>query len=198
MEPVEPSRTTLRTLPSLARWGKCYAITREEKQELAGLDIMETPDGPFGFIVDGDELIAAGWSGDPQRLLAHVHPSLRPSRLDDSPGYLRTVRLLVADYYAGDHSAPARAEVKQLSGEFRLAAWRALREVPAGQLVSYAELAELAGRPSAVRAAASACSRNAVALFVPCHRVVRSDGSHGGFAYGLDLKERLIGRELSR
>jgi methylated-DNA-[protein]-cysteine S-methyltransferase len=51
------------------------------------------------------------------------------------------------------------------------------------------------GRPAAVRAAASVCARNAAALFVPCHRVLRSDGSMGGFAWGTAVKERLLARE---
>ena len=67
--------------------------------------------------------------------------------------------------------------------------------MPAGQIVTYREFAERAGRPAAIRAAASACGRNAAALFVPCHRIVRTDGSLGGYRYGLDIKRWLRAHE---
>jgi methylated-DNA-[protein]-cysteine S-methyltransferase len=70
-----------------------------------------------------------------------------------------------------------------------------LRDVPAGAPVSYAEYARRSGRPAAIRAAASACARNAAALFVPCHRVLRTDKTLGGFRYGLDVKRWLIAHE---
>ena len=72
-----------------------------------------------------------------------------------------------------------------------------LRTVPAGEPVTYTEFAELAGRPAAVRAAAMACARNAAALFVPCHRVLRLDGSLGGFRWGLDVKRWLLAHEAA-
>ncbi|MFN3925139.1 MAG: methylated-DNA--[protein]-cysteine S-methyltransferase, partial [Pseudarthrobacter sp.] len=70
-----------------------------------------------------------------------------------------------------------------------------LRLVQPGQPVTYARYAELAGNPRAVRAAASACAFNAAALFVPCHRVIRTDGSLGGFRWGLPVKRSLLARE---
>jgi methylated-DNA-[protein]-cysteine S-methyltransferase len=61
--------------------------------------------------------------------------------------------------------------------------------------VTYTEFARLAGRPSAVRAAAMACARNAVALFVPCHRVLRLDGGYGGYRWGVPVKQLLLDHE---
>jgi methylated-DNA-[protein]-cysteine S-methyltransferase len=69
--------------------------------------------------------------------------------------------------------------------------------VPAGAPVTYAELAAKAGRPAAVRAAAGACGSNAAALFVPCHRVLRTGGALGGFRWGLDVKRWLLDHEAS-
>lgn len=100
-------------------------------------------------------------------------------------------------YYDGDIDAPGSVAVHQASGPFREHAWNVLREVRPGEAITYTEYAERAGRPAAVRAAASACAMNAAALFVPCHRVLRSDGSLGGFRYGLPIKERLLAREVS-
>ena len=76
-------------------------------------------------------------------------------------------------------------------------AWEVLRTVPAGAPVTYAEFAAKAGRPDAVRAAAGACARNAAALFVPCHRVIRTGGGLGGFRYGLEVKRWLLDHETA-
>jgi len=78
---------------------------------------------------------------------------------------------------------------------FQEAVWRALREIPAGETRSYAQIAAAAGRPSAIRAAGSANGANNVAVLIPCHRVVRTDGSIGGYAYGPDIKRELLARE---
>ncbi|QAY69343.1 methylated-DNA--[protein]-cysteine S-methyltransferase [Xylanimonas protaetiae] len=103
----------------------------------------------------------------------------------------------VRAYYAGDLAAPGAVPVRQVSGEFRAHAWDVLRGVAPGEVVTYTQYAERAGRPAAVRAAAGACAMNAAALFVPCHRVLRTDGSLGGFRYGLPIKESLLTRERS-
>lgn len=73
--------------------------------------------------------------------------------------------------------------------------WKALREIPAGQTRTYAEVAAIVGEPRAVRGVASACARNKVALTVPCHRVIRGDGSLAGYAWGLEVKASLLEAE---
>lgn len=78
---------------------------------------------------------------------------------------------------------------------FQEAVWQALRRVPAGETVSYAALAAMAGRPRATRATGSACGANPVAVVVPCHRARRGDGSAGGYAWGLARKTALLSRE---
>lgn len=78
---------------------------------------------------------------------------------------------------------------------FQEAVWRELRRIPAGETRSYADIAAAVGKPKAVRAAGSANGANNVAVLIPCHRVVRSDGSLGGYAYGLPIKEKLLKRE---
>ena len=79
--------------------------------------------------------------------------------------------------------------------EFQQRVWQALRNIPAGQTRSYAQLAQAIAQPGAVRAVGSACGANPIAVLIPCHRVVRSDGSLGGFHWGLDLKQQLLLRE---
>jgi AraC family transcriptional regulator of adaptative response/methylated-DNA-[protein]-cysteine methyltransferase len=78
---------------------------------------------------------------------------------------------------------------------FQERVWAELRKIPPGETRSYAEIAAAAGKPSAVRATGSANGANNVAVLIPCHRVVRSDGSLGGYAYGLDIKRELLARE---
>ena len=78
---------------------------------------------------------------------------------------------------------------------FQQKVWDELRRIPAGETRSYAQIAAAAGNPTAVRAAGSANGANNVAVLIPCHRVIRSDGSLGGYAYGLDIKRALLERE---
>lgn len=78
---------------------------------------------------------------------------------------------------------------------FQEAVWRELRKIPAGETRSYADIAAAVGKPKAVRAAGSANGANNVAVLIPCHRVVRSDGTLGGYAYGLPIKRELLKRE---
>ena len=80
---------------------------------------------------------------------------------------------------------------------FQQAVWRELSRIPPGETLSYAALAARAGKPNAVRAAGSACGANPVALLIPCHRARRTDGSLGGYAYGLPIKRKLLEREAA-
>ncbi len=79
--------------------------------------------------------------------------------------------------------------------EFQRRVWRAISAIPWGETRSYAWLAMKAGRPTAVRAAANACGANPLPIVIPCHRVIASDGSIGGFSSGLNLKRRLLAIE---
>ncbi|MEV4658349.1 methylated-DNA--[protein]-cysteine S-methyltransferase [Micromonospora sp. NPDC049301] len=157
--------------------------------------VLNTPTGPLSILAGPDgEVRAAGFTPDPAALLPLVHPTLRAPlrpRADLGP-----VSVAVRSYLDGDLTAIDAVPVRQSSGgEFMAHAWQVLREVPPGTPVTYTRYAALAGRPPAVRAAAAACARNAVALFVPCHRVLRIDGTLGGYRWGLDVKKWLLGHE---
>lgn len=78
---------------------------------------------------------------------------------------------------------------------FQEAVWRELQRIPKGETRSYAQIAAAVGKPAAVRATGSANGANNVAVLIPCHRVVRTDGTLGGYAYGLDIKRELLRRE---
>lgn len=89
------------------------------------------------------------------------------------------------------HSLPLDIQ----GSSFQQRVWQVLREIPAGSTVSYRELAEKIGQPKAVRAVAAACAANSIAVLVPCHRVVRSDGNLAGYRWGLERKRALLARE---
>jgi methylated-DNA-[protein]-cysteine S-methyltransferase len=161
---------------------------------------VATPPGPFTVIVqtDGDGrdvVLASGWTADIADLLVVVHASLRPAgseRVEDLP-----VLRVVEKFFAGDVAAIDDVPVRQRSGPFLTEAWEVLRTVPAGHPDTYAAFAARCGRPTAVRAAANACARNAAALFVPCHRVLGSDGGLGGFRWGTPVKRWLLDHEAA-
>ncbi|GAB07614.1 methylated-DNA--[protein]-cysteine S-methyltransferase [Gordonia amarae] len=154
---------------------------------------VDTPDGPFTLIVDDDgRVLGSGWTTDRQAVLDRIHRDIRPTEVAE--GITRAAED-VAAYYAGDLAAVIATPVLQQGTDLQRLGWSALREIPPGQPLSYTGFAAVVGNPGAVRAAASICARNAPALFVPCHRVLRSDGSLGGFAWGTDVKDSLLRRE---
>ncbi|MFC4605568.1 methylated-DNA--[protein]-cysteine S-methyltransferase [Rhodococcus kronopolitis] len=156
---------------------------------------VPTPVGPFTTVVDADSaVLAAGWTADAEQLRALIHPDLRPADLTER-AELGAVTRAVTDYHDGNLTAVDSVVVRQHSGEFLVHAWDVLRSVPAGDPITYTEFAARSGRPAAVRGAASACARNAAALFVPCHRVLRVGGDLGGFRWGLPTKRWLLDHE---
>ncbi|MFL6733777.1 MAG: bifunctional DNA-binding transcriptional regulator/O6-methylguanine-DNA methyltransferase Ada [Sphingomicrobium sp.] len=91
--------------------------------------------------------------------------------------------------------APSHVPLDVAGTAFQEAVWQELRKIPPGETRSYAQVAAAVGKPGAVRAAGSANGANHVAVLIPCHRVVRSDGSLGGYAYGLERKRKLLDAE---
>jgi methylated-DNA-[protein]-cysteine S-methyltransferase len=155
---------------------------------------IQTPIAPFTALVDEDgAVLASGWTADIDALLPVIHPALRPVEVVE--GDIGDVADAIVRYHDGDLSVIDTVTVRQRSGPFLEHAWDVLRTVPAGAPLTYTEYAAKAGRPLAVRAAASACAKNAVALFVPCHRVLGTDGTMRGFRWGTDIKRALLAHE---
>jgi len=161
---------------------------------------VATPPGPFTVLVGTDPsgqevVLASGWTDDIDALLPVVHRSLRPTWVEKAD------RLPVLDtvdaFFSGRIDAIDDVAVQQRSGPFLEDAWQVLRTVPAGSPDTYAAFAARCGRPAAIRAAANACARNATALFVPCHRVLGSDGGLGGFRWGTPVKRWLLDHEAA-
>ena len=108
---------------------------------------------------------------------------------------LAGVTQVISNWIDGDLNAFNQLKVRQPGGEFMQECWKELRKVKGGKVVSYAQLATLAGRPLAVRAAGTACSSNLIAPIIPCHRVVKTGGHLGNYGFGLPLKAALLKHE---
>lgn len=125
--------------------------------------------------------------------LRREFPQASLERVDEGSDDFLAPRLqAVADALAG---LPARVDVDLVGTAFQKRVWDALMRIPPGRTRSYAELAAALDAPRGARAVARACAGNRVAVIVPCHRVVRGDGSLGGYRWGLPLKQQVLERE---
>jgi AraC family transcriptional regulator of adaptative response/methylated-DNA-[protein]-cysteine methyltransferase len=127
------------------------------------------------------------------RDLCRRFPQSRP--IGGDPGFADLIAKVV-----GFIEAPRRGldlPLDPLGTAFQRRVWRELREIPAGKTASYADIARRIGAPRAVRAVAQACGANAIAVAIPCHRVLRSDGALSGYRWGVARKNALLQREAA-
>ena len=153
----------------------------------------KTPIGNLNLIADEHVLLGANLSN-----VSALKAGLDKAESEREFKIVKSIPIisdLIADYFAGDLSAINGISVRQPGATFSQAAWKAMRKVRAGAVISYADLADRAGSPAAVRAAGSACAKNAIMLVVPCHRIVKSGGALGNYAYGVNKKEWLLRHE---
>ena len=150
----------------------------------------KTPIGTLNLIAHEDVLLGANLS-TLSALKASLDEEDRTREIREMKS-IPVISELISDYFDGDLSALDAIKVRQPGAHFSQAAWKAMRKVKAGKTLSYADLADRAGSPAAVRAAGSACAKNAIVLVVPCHRIVKTGGSLGNYAYGLNKKEWLL------
>lgn len=155
---------------------------------------LPTPAGTFTALHDGEGVLATGFTADPDSLRRLLPASRRAAPLRPA-GDADPLGATLAAYFAGDLHAIDDVAVSARGTAYQQRVWATLRTVEPGTPVSYAELARRTGSPAAARAAGSACGRNPTAVVVPCHRVVRGDGSLGGFAWGLEVKRWLLDHE---
>ncbi|WP_194409231.1 methylated-DNA--[protein]-cysteine S-methyltransferase [Microbacterium cremeum] len=162
----------------------------------ATIQTLDTPDGAFTLLADdAGRVLASGWTDDADRIVGRLRPADRPATVRGIPAHETDAAAAVVAYYEGETGAIDRIPVLQHGTTMQRAGWEALRRIAPGRPLTYAEFAAELGSPHAVRAAASICARNAPALFVPCHRVLRTGGALGGFAWGLEVKQSLLARE---
>jgi methylated-DNA-[protein]-cysteine S-methyltransferase len=157
------------------------------------LSTLSTPIGNLNLIADEHVLLAANLSNI--KALKESLSQKDSERDIKSISRIPIISDLIGDYFDGDIAALNAISVRQPGAPFSQAAWKVMKKVKAGNVISYGELAERAGSPNAVRAAGSACAKNAIVLVVPCHRIVKTGGALGNYAYGLDKKEWLLRHE---
>ena len=147
-------------------------------------------DSPVGVLTlaAGPRGLCALAFGDRMPRLAGPAREGRPSR---------EIAAALEAYFGGDLRAIDGLEVDPQGTGFQRRVWAALRTIPAGTTWSYAGLARFVGQPTATRAVGAANGRNPVALVVPCHRVISSDGTLGGYGGGLEAKRWLLRHERS-
>jgi len=164
---------------------------------------LPTPAGLLSVVISAADGVVRAAGFESVGLTAHRLPAelrargireLNPGEAAADPAFGVVVRA-VQRYASGDGAALDRVPAEQHGGPFFQAVWTAMRAISPGETATYAELAAAAGRPAAVRAAGSACARNLLAPFVPCHRVLRTGGDLGGYYYGLATKRALLVHE---
>ena len=146
----------------------------------------KTPIGTLNLLADDQILIGANLS---------TVSAFKAGRDVKVVKLIPVVSDLIHDYFAGDLAALNGIQVRQPGAAFSQAAWKAMRKIAPGKTWSYADLAAKAGSAAAVRAAGSACANNAIMLVVPCHRVLKTGGALGNYAYGVDKKQWLLSHE---
>lgn len=154
---------------------------------------LKTPVGALTLISREHILIAAGFTSQDELLssISKQDRQLESKKVSQIP----IISDLVSDYFDGDLRALDGIKVDQEGEKFSQSAWRVMRKISPGRTLTYADLAKRAGSEDAVRAAGSACARNLIALVVPCHRIVKTGGALGNYAYGLKYKQWLLSHE---
>jgi len=169
----------------------------------------KTPLGDFHMIIERwtdtkgapVDVVRASGFGSLSSLRKRLPPELISISLSGkpsgSPAGLHPYQKAIVSYFKGDARAFDSVRFAQSGNDFSEKVWKAIASIPYGETVSYQKLALMAGNPKAVRAAGTACGANRLILFVPCHRVLRSDGGVGEYLYGKKRKKSLLEHEVS-
>ena len=156
---------------------------------------IDTPVGPLLLAATDKGLVRIAFERENHEHVLETLATRLSPRILRAPGRLDKAAFEIDEYFSGSRTAFDLALDRSLSGGFRRAVHEHLPSIAYGHTLSYTQLAHLAGNPKAVRAAATACATNPLPIVVPCHRVVRADGSLGGYVGGLDVKSSLLGLE---
>ena len=152
--------------------------------------VQKTPVGNIYLIADSGILIAAGFKS-----LNSLQNRLSPSdklRKIEPIEKIPKISKLIDNYFEGRLDALNLIQVRQPGAQFSQKVWKVMRAIPVGMTISYAQLAKKSGSPAAFRAAGTACGNNLIAPIIPCHRIIKSDGTLGNYGYGVAIKEKLL------
>jgi AraC family transcriptional regulator, regulatory protein of adaptative response / methylated-DNA-[protein]-cysteine methyltransferase len=185
----ETSTARLGMTPTAARRGGEGAVIRFAVGEASlGSVLVAATDKGVAAILIGD---------DPEALARDLQDRFpRAELVGGDAGFERTVAQVVGLIEAPGRGIDLPLDIRGTA--FQQQVWRALRAIPAGRTATYAEIASAIGRPKAVRAVAQACAKNPLAVAIPCHRVVRTDGDLSGYRWGVERKRALLDREAAR
>lgn len=156
--------------------------------------MMDSPLGQLVIAATDHGLCAVHFGSthaESEALLRREYPRAKITRDDKRLRYWVTA---IQNYFQG-HDFASHLSLDLRATAFQQRVWQALRKIPYGETRSYSEVAEAIGRPKAARAVARACATNPVALVIPCHRVIRNDGSLGGYGGGIARKKKLLEHE---
>lgn len=158
------------------------------------IQTMDTPIGELRLASRDGTLVAAFFDDDWERIERRVERRFPREELVPASGGNGAGGALRA-YFEGDLAALDSLAVDPGGTAFQAAVWKGLRGIPVGRTASYGELATRVGSPRAVRAAGTAAGANPIGIVIPCHRLIRGDGTLGGYAGGLDRKRWLLEHE---
>jgi methylated-DNA-[protein]-cysteine S-methyltransferase len=200
MTAPDPVLTSL-AAPDPALLGRLHSRLEAAAAGAGALDIAytvtATPLGPLLLAATERGLVRVAFEGeDHDAVLAALAGSVSP-RILRAPSRLAAAVRQLDEYFAGTRRAFELPLDRRLSRGFRLSVLEHLPLIPYGQTESYAQVAGAVGSPKAVRAVGTACATNPLPVVVPCHRVLRSDGSFGGYLGGPAAKAYLLGLEAA-
>ena len=154
---------------------------------------FKTPVGELFLVAKEDIVLAAGFKS-----IQALIDRMSSEGIKEEIKHVEKISIiseLVKDYFDGDLNALNAIKVCQPGAKFSQDVWKVMRKIPAGKVLSYAQLAKRAGSAAAVRAAGTACGNNLIAPIVPCHRVIKTSGAIGNYGYGVKIKEWLLSHE---
>lgn len=139
-------------------------------------------------------LCALTLGDDPKELIADLKNIFRNTQLVDNDTKLEPMMKAVIHFIEHPHT-PFHLSLDVRGTQFQKRVWQALCEIPLGHTASYADISKRIGKPKSMRAVAQACGANSIAVIIPCHRVIRSDGALSGYRWGVERKAELLRRE---
>lgn len=145
----------------------------------ATVAITKTPVGDFYMVIANNTVIQTGFGKPPNQFKKTNHAYTK----------------YIEQYFSGDKTSLKNIKSHQEASDFMQKVWLEMSKIPYGQTSSYADIAKNINNPKAVRAVGTACGKNNLPLIIPCHRVIKSDGKTGNYAFGPKIKKYLLDLE---
>ncbi len=166
----------------------------DPKVELIHFAIGISPVGQVLTAESVDGVCAVYLGKSPKEMMASLQKQFPLAKcIDGGTGIKNTLSRVIEQIYTPQKAIDFKLDLRGTF--FQKQVWQALREIPTGATVSYSDIAQKMHNPGAVRAIASACGANNIAVLIPCHRVIRKDGSLSGYRWGVESKQALLRRE---